>query len=559
MEPLLSRLGLGDDRVLPWLLAAAATLVFGTAAVLTVLLARERTETIDLAITRAEALTLVLESDAARALQAVDATLAGVADMLRLSDLAPNDPLFQSALTERAAALRPYVRAIYVIGADGWIIHDTDYPTTPNVTLADRDYFRAFRDDSALQHAISEPLQSRSGLGWFFAVSRRIERAGEFLGIAVAAVQPQYFESLYARLGLAEAEAIALYHSGGTLVAQFPIGSADIGRSFADCPLFAEKLPSGPAGSEVTADGRLVSYRTVESFPLVVALQQDMDVVLAHWRHTAIGAAAATVGLLLVLGVLVDQVRRHQRARELMLEQQAQNEKLEALGHLTSGVAHDFKNLLSVVSSSLALIAVDSSEAARNEAVKAAERAVDRGADLVQALSGFARRRPIEIVPADLSRCVERCAQLLRHAAGKGVEVAIELGEHLPPCMLAAAELELALVNLVVNAKDALNGSGRIVVKTYLWGSGADAARAESKVCVAVQDDGPGMTDDVQRRAFEPYFTTKGERGNGFGLAQVYGFMQQVGGEARIESRLGSGTRVVLMFKAAPEPHGSAR
>jgi signal transduction histidine kinase len=140
---------------------------------------------------------------------------------------------------------------------------------------------------------------------------------------------------------------------------------------------------------------------------------------------------------------------------------------------------------------------------------------------------------------------------MLRHAAGKGVEVIVELAERLPPCMLAVTELELALVNLVVNAKDALNGSGKIVVRTYIGGGGADAAHANSRVCVAVEDDGPGMPEDVQRRAFEPYFTTKGERGNGFGLAQVYGFMQQVGGEARIESRAGQGTKVVLMFAAA--------
>ena len=154
----------------------AAALVFwcATAFIVAALLAHERKETLERATRNSSALAMVLEAHTDRTFQAVDVTLAGVAGAIGLAPGLPkHDPLFQRALTERLRALQPYVRAIYVIGPDGWIRQDTDYPSTPDVSLADRPYFRAYAENPELVRSVSTPLQSRSGMGWFLAVSRR--------------------------------------------------------------------------------------------------------------------------------------------------------------------------------------------------------------------------------------------------------------------------------------------------------------------------------------------------------------------------------------------------
>jgi signal transduction histidine kinase len=280
-----------------------------------------------------------------------------------------------------------------------------------------------------------------------------------------------------------------------------------------------------------------------------------MRAILAPWRRLATGAAVALGVLLVLLVLLVDQFRRQQRVRERAQERQAKAERMRALGHLTSGIAHDFNNLLGVVSSSLAVIAQHTANAdARRHALSAADRAVARGAELIRRLSTFARSRPMHVKSADLNDCVRASAGMLQRAAGSRVELLLDLKPDLPQCLVDETELEVALVNIVVNARDAMAGAGRITVRTYCANAGgANPAAAEPAegVCVAVEDDGPGMDEHVQRHAFEPYYTTKGEGGTGLGLAQVYGFMLEVGGSARIESRAGAGTRVELEFRKA--------
>jgi signal transduction histidine kinase len=529
------------------LVTAGILLWLGTAIVVGVLLARERAQTLERAMRTTNAIALALEEHTARTFQAIDVTLAGIAESIRLvPGLRRNDPGFQEAMAARMHALHPYVRALYVVGPDGSIIHDTDYPQTPAVSLADRSYFQRHQQDPGLARSISAPLQSRSSLGWFLAASRPIGGGERFEGIAVAAVHPQYFEAVYRRMGLGDAERVALYHRDGVLVASHP-PSRSIGESFADSPLFSVHLPQQYTGSYMTSSGifsheRLVTYRSVEDIPMVIALSQSTDAILDIWERTAIGAAVAMAGLLVLLSLLILQVLRRLQLRDLARERHAQAEKLEALGHLTGGIAHDFNNLLVVMASSLPLIRHPKlDEAQREDALAAAERSVARGADLVRQLSAFARRRPMHVQSADLNALVKESLGMLHFAAGSGVEIATDLAPGLAPCLVDETELEVALVNLVVNAKDAMKGRGRVLLKTY------DSGR----ICLSVEDDGAGMPEHVRRRAFEPYYSTKGEAGTGLGLSQVYGFMTQIGGEVDIQSQPGIGCKVRLLFPKA--------
>jgi signal transduction histidine kinase len=508
----------------------------------------------DVALERSErfaaAFARIAEQQATRTFQAVNLTLAAVADAHALEPrLAKNDGRFQAMMTHRLKDV-PFVRAIFIIGAEGRLIHDTDYPRTPDVSLADRAYFNIHRLDPHLERALSAPILSRSNTGWFVAVTHRLSRTGTFEGVVVAAIQADELRRQYEALGLGRGDALALFHRDGTLIAHHPAGGGwEVGQSLAHLPLFAEHLPESNAGTFSTARGmysgrQMVGYRTVEGTPYAVRVSRSDAAALAEWRRTAIGASVAmgTLTLLLLLfGVYV--VREHAR-EERARERREQAEKLEALGLMASGIAHDFGNMLSVISMNLSVLREHArGSAPAREAFTLAERTLGLGADLIERLLGFARGRPLTVIEVDLNRAVASAAAFLHSVAGPRVEISVELEPGLPTVRCDPGKLEVTLVNLVANARDAMQGTGRIVLRTY--------ASAPDLVCVCVQDSGPGMREDVRRRIFEPFFTTKGSAGTGLGLSQAYGFMQQIAGSVRIDSAPGAGTTVHLCFPPA--------
>jgi signal transduction histidine kinase len=215
------------------------------------------------------------------------------------------------------------------------------------------------------------------------------------------------------------------------------------------------------------------------------------------------------------------------------------------MGQLTGGIVHDFANLLSIVSMNMDLILRKPADAENAQrAALAARRAVERGAELIRRLLTFARRQPLELKPADLNALLTEAHPLVAQATGPRIELVLQLAPDLAPVLVDESQFEMALLNLVVNARDAMSGRGRIVLRTY-------AAR-HGGACLAVEDDGSGMDEPTRRRALEPFFTTKGQAGTGLGLAQVYGFLQQIGGALEIDSAPGKGTRVRLSFPPAP-------
>jgi signal transduction histidine kinase len=538
--------------------AAIAAGWIAAVAVVGMLVRDARDEALQRARQSSATLALVLEEHTARAFQAVSLMLDTVVDALqRTPGVKRNDPAFQALLMKRLHDL-PYARAIFIIGPDGYILHDTEYPNTPNVSLADRPYFELHRDNPALDISIAAPLLSRSGLGWFVAVSRPVGRGRVFEGIVVAAVQPAYFETLFRRMALGAGDVMMLFNRDGVLVAQYPGGAESIGKPTASL-IFSEHLPRSPSGTYRTRSGifsyeRVVSYRSVEGFPLVVGLSVSTDAFLAQWRRSALGAAIAMTALTLLLAFLVIHLVRQKKLRDRARERRAQAEKLEALGQLTGGIAHDFANLLNVISTDLHILSMVSGEAPMRTTLAVAQRAVARGTELVSHLLAFAKRQPLRLQPADLNALVLEAIELLRQAAGPRIEIVTELAPDLSRCLTDAAQLEVAIVNLVVNARDAMAGKGKIVLRTYDCKDAAAArpgARPADAVCLAVEDNGPGMSEEVRRRALEPFYTTKGEAGTGLGLSQVYGFMQQIGGSVRIESTPRAGTAVHLFFPKA--------
>jgi CheY-like chemotaxis protein len=234
---------------------------------------------------------------------------------------------------------------------------------------------------------------------------------------------------------------------------------------------------------------------------------------------------------------------------------------MEAIGQLTGGVAHDFNNLLTVIMGGLETISRQTTELPQGAATGRIQRsaamaahAADRAATLTARLLAFSRRQPLDPKPVDPGRLVTGLADMLQRTLGETVALQTVVGAGLWRTLADPAELENALVNLAVNARDAMPGGGRLTIETsnaYLdetyVASIPEPVGAGQYVLIAVSDTGAGMDEDTLARVFEPFFTTKAVgKGTGLGLSQVYGFVRQSGGHVRIYSEVGEGTTVKI-------------
>jgi len=237
-------------------------------------------------------------------------------------------------------------------------------------------------------------------------------------------------------------------------------------------------------------------------------------------------------------------------------EQLAHAQRLDALGQLTGGIAHDFNNLLTIISGNLQLLEMDGAKDAETaELVASASRAVERGSALTRKLLGFSRRQRLtpravrpELLLADLS-------DMLGRTLGEQIRVMASCTDALPAVFADPGELEAALINLALNARDAMpNGGNLIISARALEVQGDDDLPAGSYVVFSVVDTGVGMPPEVSARAFEPFFTTKGPgKGSGLGLSMVYGFVKQSGGRLTLESETGAGTQIEMVLPVAHE------
>lgn len=262
---------------------------------------------------------------------------------------------------------------------------------------------------------------------------------------------------------------------------------------------------------------------------------------------------------------LEQRVAAEVQARSTAEEQLRQSQKLEAIGGLTGGVAHDFNNLLQVVSGNLHLLArhePDNLQVQRR--VSAAIAAVERGAKLTSQLLAFARRQPLSPAVYNPLRIYEGLGELLQRALGETIHIDVQLPQN-PWCInVDRNQLENALLNLAINARDAMKGEGviRITGENIILNPPDCAGKSINPgeyVRLAVADSGAGMSPTILARAFEPFFTTKPNgHGTGLGLSMVFGFVRQSGGHVEVESVEGSGTMVQMYFPrnlGEPESH----
>ncbi|WP_259644886.1 PAS domain S-box protein [Pseudomonas cichorii] len=300
----------------------------------------------------------------------------------------------------------------------------------------------------------------------------------------------------------------------------------------------------------IEANGRVdhAEDGTPRSFPGVLIDVEERRTVVAERDHA--------LTELRVLNETLEQ-RVTERTHDLMQaeEKLRQSQKMEAVGQLTGGLAHDFNNLLAGISGSLELMNIRIAQGRLNDLDKylvAAQGAAKRAASLTHRLLAFSRRQTLDPQPTNVNKLMEGMTELIQRTVGPGIVVETVGATGLWPALADGGQLENALLNLCINARDAMPDGGRITIETANRWIDREAARAHDMpegqyLVLCVTDTGTGMTPEVIAKAFDPFFTTKPiGQGTGLGLSMIYGFARQSGGQARIYSEIGLGTTVCI-------------
>jgi PAS domain S-box-containing protein len=250
----------------------------------------------------------------------------------------------------------------------------------------------------------------------------------------------------------------------------------------------------------------------------------------------------------------ISEQRKAEAALEAAREELHQAQKMEALGHLTGGVAHDFNNFLTAIIGNLENVKAKTElDSAATRQVDAALQAAHNGSQVVRQMLVFARKAATQLVTTDVNQAVEEISSLVRRSAQENIELVLDLSDRLNPAKTDPVQLQTCVLNLTLNALDAMPQGGTLTICTENVQVGEhERLQPGDYVCITVSDTGAGMTPEVQAHAFEPFFTTKAlGKGTGLGLSMVYGAVQQLDGDVQLESEPGKGTSVKLLFPIA--------
>ena len=512
----------------------------------------------------------------------IDDLLAGLSD----ANIQAQEEALHTRIAEQIANL-PQVAAAFVIDGDGReLVSAKVYPVNRELGQSRRDDFKALRDPNT--RSFISALRARSLQGGdsqpYFTISRRREAPdGEFRGIIVVALSGDYFGSFYnSLLGAPGQYNASILKDDGTVLASY-LPTADTASAPRSDPLvakaIADKNPSGliESGTLFGGEDRLVAYKRVADYPVYVTIGQTRASILQSWLRSMVGyvvvGVPAAIALMFLSLLALRRTRREQTALARAHEETArraalearlhQAQKLEAVGQLTAGIAHDFNNLLTIIAGNVSHVQelLPSSDSRERRWLDAAMSGCDRAAVLSKRVLGFARQEPVDPRRVDINEVVERTLELPWRADGT-VRTELRLQPDLWPVFVDPDQLGNALLNLAVNAQDAMAAGGRLTIQTVNCPLHEAEAAQQAElvpgdyVGIFVSDTGHGMPKDVREQAFNPFFTTKGpQKGTGLGLSQVHGFCTRSGGSCTIDSFPGRGTTIKLFLpRLQPSP-----
>ncbi|MBW9106238.1 hybrid sensor histidine kinase/response regulator [Paraburkholderia phenoliruptrix] len=471
----------------------------------------------------------------------------------------------------------PQVAAVSIFGRDGTLLVSSRFYPAPPVSIGDREDFVGLREGRDLEHVSKVMSGHVAGEQVFNSGIERRAPDGTFAGVVSVALRPSYFDAFYRELlggNDGVPMSMSLVRADGAVLAHYPRRPGEPTAVAADSP-FAEAMKEGRrAGvtrmrSNIDGDNMIVAFRHVGSYPVYVMCGYRASAMWAAWyRHLAVlilSIFTPSVALWCVIWLSLRRLGAEEEAWERWQAEASmrrsiesayrQSRKMEALGTLVGSVAHDFNNLLMILSANVQ-IARRRGASGLDRELSAMERALKSGQSLTRQLLGVARKQPLRNETVALDRWLPACRDLLRASLGAKVSLVIDIGVGIWPMRVDVAELELALINIAVNARDAMPNGGRFTVRaTNITFRHEDGFPLTGDfVQVSLEDTGVGMAPEVLARAFEPLFTTKAKgMGTGLGLPQVFAFCERSGGLAAIDSAVGAGTSVRLYLPRATE------
>ncbi len=545
---------------------------------------QERRVLLDEAAQRADRTAEVLEEHTAAAFHAYELIFARVDEHLRaVPD--EGEAVRHAYLASIDHELRE-VGSLFLIDATGHITAHSRFYPVPSTDVSDRDYFIMLvpgaigREPSAVPDAsglaIGVPNTGRFSGTTKLNIARATAAAdGRFAGAISISVEQGYFAAFQRTLSGSLDDSMALIRADGAVLTRSPALTAEQMREALtpeNTRAVLGRLVGGMSTFTSPIDGveRISSYRKLADYPIYVGYGLSAAAVLAPWRiHLAVYGAVASVAALMLFGVTWLALRAAQdesRARAGLVAEMGRREaaetalrqaqKMESVGQLTGGIAHDFNNLLAAVLGNLELLRKRLPDDPRlRRYVDGAVEGARRGAALTRRMLAFSRRQDLKLEAVDVPALVHGMADLLTRSIGPTIRVETRFPVRLAPAHVDANQLESALLNLVVNARDAMPKGGEVVVDGRQEEVGLGhplGLRAGPYVVLAVTDTGQGMDAATLARATEPFFTTKAVgKGTGLGLAMVHGLAAQSGGTLHIRSSPGQGTTIELWLPVA--------
>ncbi len=515
----------------------------------------------------------VQQEEAQRTFQLVGLALNSVKDLVAdmSADDIRRDQTHLHQVLQKLDAQIPLIQSIWIYDTDGRPLVTSWAEPAPNASFADRDFIRAHDENDAGPY-YGQVYESRFGAEPFFTVSERIVHDGTFIGILEISVLPSNFFHFFSTLAYTPGQQFSLIRNDGLFLARYPMAPPGAPIRLDEASGFRRSTAATPAGgfyttvSEVDHVERRFAARRLKGTPLYVTTGFATSAIQGEWlrgmaAHLIYGIPVTLFLFISLFVVLLRTQRLYAEINRRAAAEEAlrQSQKLDAIGHLTGGVAHDFNNLLTIIIGNLEAAQrqmenwSEGAHAKLSRRLDSAMHGAQRAATLTKRLLAFSRQQPLNPALLDVNRVLNGLSDFLRRALGEDISLEIVGGGGIWPVEADAAELEAAILNLAVNARDAMPEGGKLTIEasnSYLDESYCRRhvdVRPGQYVQIAATDTGSGMPKDVIERAFEPFFTTKESgQGTGLGLSQVYGFVKQSGGHVKIYSEAGEGTTVKI-------------
>ncbi len=510
----------------------------------------------------------IAAEQALRVFQSISVTFDSVEQITR-GRTAQTIKINEAELSER---LKQFVAALPGIGSI-WILDDKldalvsslFFPIPSAFNAPERADLKAQLASDANVHIGEVVRIDLTGKLIFPASKWRMDSSGTFAGITEISISPQAFERFYEALAARTSASFSLIRADGAVLARYPL-PATTGIKLDASTGFGQLIARNPEGGHYTTVSgvdqlqRRFFVRKLAGFPLYVGSSLETRDIVGGWLRYMAGHLVFGIPATLFLVVLIVLAMRRTSAlyaeaerREALEASLRQSQKMEAVGQLTGGVAHDFNNLLTIILGNLQMALRRSPEGKTTTLIANAYQAADRAAELTKRLLAFSRSQPLDPRPLDANRLVAGMSDLLDRTLGETVAVETVRSAGLWLIEADGPQLEAAILNLAINARDAMADGGKVTIETgnafldEFYCQSVEGVKPGQYVMISVTDTGSGMPREVIDKAFDPFFTTKAAgAGTGLGLSQVYGFIRQSGGHVRIYSEIGEGTTVKL-------------